>query len=756
MNYYARKNQLLSDHLNETAVLSRQFAGKFGAGDTGALVGLLHDQGKYTFAFQDYLKRSLNGEPTKRGEVIHALQGAKYINETFVDALISDILGNVISSHHGGLFDSISDSQRTLSNKINKPEEQLYYKEATANFSPEITVEAIQKELCDTVKICEKHNLEASFMLHLLTKVLFSSLVDADRSNSAGLHLEEEIPDWKQMILWIERYLSKLPKSSQLDKIRKLISSQCKKAASRTTGIYTLSIPTGGGKTLSSLRFALEHAQKNGLERIIYVIPYLSILDQTAAELRKAFGDKTDEIVLEHHSNIEPLEDEAEESKHQLVCARWDSPIVLTTMVQFLETIYSNKASRLRKLHNMANAVIVFDEVQALPIKCTHLFNDTVNFLHKLGQSTILLCTATQPHLHNTDRQVQLSDNPDIVQIPADKVDAFTRISIEDVSSDVKTSEEVATLAEGQLKKDKSTLIILNTKSAAQKVYEQCVYLGCEKVFLTTDLCPAHRMELIEKLRKNLRPESRQLCLCISTQLIEAGVDISFDCVIRSKAGLDSIIQAAGRCNRNKEHADPQTVYVVDIQDESLSRLPEIESGKNVTSRVFREKNGHDLLGKDAIDSFYRYYFFDQKKSMDFDTRDGTTSVYSLLARNPLGTDAYKSRHDEAYKGLPCAFERAAREFSVIDALQTGVIVQYGYANTLIDQFKDTYDPKEKLRILKRLQKYTVSVYENALNDLRKLGAIVPVNDTFYLLSPDYYDGAQGLKREALSSLMNV
>lgn len=756
MDYYARKNQLLCRHLEETSKLAGIFAGKFGAENTGGTAGLLHDLGKFTDAFQEYLKRSISGEATRRGEVIHALQGAKYVDELIGDELISDILGNVIAMHHSGLFDSVFEGSRMLDRKTNKPDKVLHYEEAIGNFRPVIDEKKVKAEVLRVCKLCQENKLDAPFMMHLLTKVLFSCVVDADRCNSAGLDIGEALPGWEYMIQLLEQYISGFCSDGYLNQVRQAISLQCKRAGERKPGIYTLSIPTGGGKTLSSLRFALEHARRNKLERIIYVIPYLSILDQTAAELRKIFGNKADEYILEHHSNIELPEDDDEEDKYRLLSSRWDSPIVLTTMVQFLETVYSNKASKLRKFHSMANAVLVFDEVQSLPIKCTHLFNDAVNFLHRFGGSTILLCTATQPHFHKTERPVWLSANQEIVHVPEEWAEVFKRVTIEDKSKAITTYEEIADLAKSQLKQGKSTLIILNTKRSAREVYDQCAEMNCERVFLTTDLCPAHRLGLIERLRKNLNPKTRLLSLCVSTQLIEAGVDISFDCVIRAKAGLDSIIQAAGRCNRNGELAEPQAVFVVEPHDENLSRLPEIQEAKGTTSRVFREKQGYDFLSDEVITTFYKYYFFDQKKKMDFDSKDGKTTVYSLLSSNPLGVEAYKSRQGKVYKGLPAAFETAAKEFSVIDAAQTGVVVQYGDANKLIDEFRQTYAPKEKMRILKRLQKYTVSVYENMLEDLKREGAVDIVEDAFYLLALDYYDPEQGLRREALYSLLDV
>ncbi len=754
MTYYARKNQKLSDHLEETANLAEKFSGVFGCACLGYTVGVLHDLGKYTLAFQDYLKSSIRGEDVTRGSVIHALQGAKFIENTIKDFVISDITGNVIASHHGGLFDPVNDGERTLSVKSSKGEDTLHYGEAVKAFSPRINEVELMSEILNFCKTNQTKNVNLHFMLHLLTKVLYSCLVDADRCNSAGLEINDEIPDWSSLVLQLENYLTLFSDEGEINKIRKNISEQCKEAGDRKKGIYTLSVPTGGGKTLSSLRFALEHAKEHKLKRIIYIIPYLSILDQTAEKMKEVFSDNSDELIFEHHSNIELPEGDDEEEQYRLLASRWDSPIILTTMVQFLETIYSNKASKLRKFHNMSETVLVFDEVQALPINCVHLFNAAVNFLHIFGESTVLLCTATQPHLHKTDRPVLLSNNPDIVSIAPEKLEIFERVHIEDATQSEMDHEQIASLVKDQVEQNKNTLVILNTKGDARKVYEECRSIDCEKAFLTTDLCPAHRLNILGRLRKNLDPETKQLTLCVSTQLIEAGVDISFDCVIRAAAGMDSIIQAAGRCNRNKENPTPQSVFVVDVKGEKLSRLPTIKNGKEITARVFRENQENNLLSDEVINNFYRYYFYDQKDKMDYSVNGGETTIYNLLNDNPLGTVAYRNQNNESYKGLPCAFRTAAESFSVIDGTQTGVVVPYGDALQLVDEFVKTYDPKEKVRILKQLQRYTVSVYSSSLDEIKQAASIV--DDTFYLLSPDYYDEELGLKREAMFSLLNV
>ncbi|MCE5186625.1 MAG: CRISPR-associated helicase Cas3' [Planctomycetaceae bacterium] len=749
--------QELKDHLEGTAKLAQEFASTFGAGELGYIAGLLHDFGKYTRAFQDYLKRSMAGEGVSRGEVIHALQGAKFANEAISDSVIADIICNVLATHHGGLFDSITDGQRTLIRKIDQSENKLHYEEARKEFSPSINEAELKTEIINFCGTGHSKDLNPLFMLHFLTKAIYSCVVDADRCNSAGLEINDTRPDWVKLIQQLDAYLTSFGEDSDIDRVRKSISEQCREGGGRQQGIYTLSVPTGGGKTLSSLRFALAHARKHNLKRIIYVIPYLSILDQTASKMYEVFTDDSGELILEHHSNIELPENDDDDERHRLLTSRWDSPIVLTTMVQFLETVYSNRASKLRKFHNMSETVLIFDEIQALPIKCVHLFNEVANFLQTFGKTTILLCTATQPHLHKTERPVRLSDNPDIVNITSDKLKVFERVCIEDKTQSVMDHKQIAELVVKQIKQNKSTLVILNTKGDARQVYEQCKKVECEKAFLTTDLCPAHRLSILDRLRKNLKPETRKLTLCVSTQLIEAGVDVSFDCVIRAKAGMDSIIQAAGRCNRNRENAMPQSVFVIDVQDEKLTYLPEIQDGKAVTARVFRENQDSNLLSEKVIERFYYYYFHAQKNKMDFDVQGKQTTIYSLLSDNPLGTVAYRNRNRNIYAGLPCAFQTAAEAFSVIEGAQIGVVVPYGDALKLINKFENYYIPKDKLRILKQLQKYTVSVYSNWMHRLESVRAIEAIDDTFYLLSPDYYDSEEyGLRREALFSYLNV
>ena len=375
--------------------------------------------------------------------------------------------------------------------------------------------------------------------------------------------------EWEVLSQRLATRLSKFPEATALDQRRRAISDACMRSAEKGKGIFTLTVPTGGGKTLASLRFALEHARLHGLDRIVYVVPFTSIIDQNAKVARDILEPADDmtnrgRIVLEHHSNLVP---EVETAYQKLVAQDWDAPVVYTTMVQFLETLFGAGTRGVRRMHRLSNAVLIFDEVQSLPLRCVHLFNNAVGFLIEHCNSTAVLCTATQPLLDKVDtRKGAMRLHPDSELVPdvPELFDALRRVQVIDRRRPDGWSEAaIADLGLGCLGDEGSTLVIVNTKRAAKRVFAALLESKAEHqhVFhLSTDMCPAHRRSVLGKVRKRLA-EDRPV-ICISTQLIEAGVDISFPVVIRVLAGLDSIAQAAGRCNRNRERPIGN-VYVV-------------------------------------------------------------------------------------------------------------------------------------------------------------------------------------------------
>lgn len=797
----AREGQSLVSHLEGVASLAQRFAVPFGLGRIAYVCGVLHDFGKYSQAFKKYLNDALSGKSVTRGEVPHAWEGAlailNAIGKEPATVGLADILANVVASHHGGLTDMISDSERVMPGRIdahskNHPDQMRDVMESkdVADILARIDWNAVQSEFAEVRKRIGKN----SFSLHLVVKLLFSCLVDADRCNAAGIDNPDSLPDWNEMGRRLDAKLvafSETPEElkSPLDKVRALISAQCYGQAPRAPGVFTLSVPTGGGKTLSSLRFAIRHVRTNGLKRIVYVIPYLSIIDQTAREFRDIFGDNADDWILEHHSNfILDSDEESCEKRYELGTQRWDTPIVLTTMVQFLETIASNRASDLRKLHNMTETVFIFDEVQALPVHCIHLFTQAVNFLASIGKSSVVLCTATQPHLNNVGRPIRLSDSPSLVSLDESEKKLFKRTNFvnltwENDSERTYTCEEIAELAQSKIKEGLSTLVILNTKAEAEAVFNASSVCETKKFFLSTNLCSAHRLDILAEIRVILkvREEGHESktspVLCVSTQLVEAGVDVSFDCVIRAEAGLDSIIQAAGRCNRHGKNPKLGEMIIVRVSDdeERLVNLPDIQLGKEIADRVLNRESTADMSA--ALDLYYEHRFGLDSLKMDYPVwmksrqrkniamPDGT--ILDWLGLNRSARDAYKNAHDgDSYPGLATAFQTAAEHFSVIEGYHIGVVVPYkrpgqeSVVNNLVSDFKKTRDwlmeardretmtaiSRIRSRILRRLQQYTVSVYANQESAIKEIAELV--DDTFYFLSTAHYSPVLGLTQQ--------
>lgn len=784
----ARPGQDLIVHLRAVAEWARAMAEPFGLGCLAHACGLLHDLGKYSDAFKKYLREALEGKTVRRGEVPHAWEGAlamlRQLGESPSTMGLADILANVVASHHGGLTDMVSDAERVIPRRLHSlaqahPDDMrdVLACPEVASLLEEIGWDEVRREFAALWKRVGKKQ----FALHLAVKFLYSCLVDADRCDAAGLKHDGQSPDWNAMERCLDARLDKfadIPSQdrSPLDAVRALISSQCASQADRAPGVFTLSVPTGGGKTLSSLRFAIRHARANSLKRIVYVIPYLSIIDQTARDFRNLFDARADEWLLEHHSNFVLEDDDAEEEKrHELGTQRWNAPIIVTTMVQFLESVFSNKASDLRKFHNMMQTVFVFDEVQALPVKCTHLFNAAINFLHGFGGSTCVLCSATQPRLADksiVDRPLALSPFPDLVSLPASFKPVFHRTVLVDMTSSELTCEQIAELALSRFRQGKHTVVVLNTKADARKVFKALAD-GIPKYFLSTDMCPAHRLDVLDRMRLELAPDKpapRTPILCVSTQLIEAGVDISFDCVIRAEAGFDSVIQVAGRCNRHGHSPIPQEVIVVRVAAENLKNLPEIALGKSLTERLVQEKLLDDP--ERALESYYAYKFGlpSQKILMDYPTPDNGPTLFDALGKNIRAAQAFKDAHgDRPYPGLHAAFQFAAEHFAVIDGFHIGVVVPYespGNPNAvqqLVTDFNDscnrfvhTFDResratifRERSRILRRLQQYTVSVYANKESDIKQIATpIGDAFDAFYFLAPDRYDPVIGLNSD--------
>ncbi|KAF5031473.1 DEAD/DEAH box helicase [anaerobic digester metagenome] len=554
----------------------------------------------------------------------------------------------------------------------------------------------------------------------------------------------------------------------EIDRLRAEISETCRQAAACPGGIYRLCVPTGGGKTLASLRYALQHAILHKKRRIIYAIPFTTIIDQNADVVRKSL--KKDRVILEHHSNLiqdsggnktrdqmnAPLTESDEGDRRSLLTERWDVPIILTTTVQLLNTLFLGKTQSVRRMHNLANSIIILDEVQTIPIKCLDMFNAALNFLAEVCGATIILCTATQPG-SNVGVSVRCSLPENLVPDYEELFGKFRRTIIRDARiPGGYSASALADLVLEQQRTNTSVLVVMNTKKAAKNLYAALKrrYPACSLHYLSTALCPSHRREKLAHLNKELK--DRTPVICVSTQLIEAGIDISFDCVIRSLAGLDSIAQAAGRCNRHGEDAR-RNVFIVNSSEENLSRLPEIKKGQVQTERVLREyaddpaRFDCNLLSPKALARYYLYHYEVQKKEMQYPVSKRNSgfptdvTLFDLLSRNWAGVKAYMGRFKQR-PGYPfCqAFASSGNQFAVIDQDTVSVLVPYGRGKEIIQELATTSYLPATAKLLKEAQQFSVNLYKNEIQSLDN--GIYSIGDTGVLALVDmYYSSDYGI-----------
>lgn len=806
--------QTLETHLTEVGEIAARLASKIGAENAGYLIGLLHDFGKYSQSFQIYIKSAtklINPDEDDyveadsiRGKIDHSTAGAQWVYRSLCQFgnkgqgfVCGQILAMCIASHHSGLIDSLDlEGVSNFDRRMNKADEKTHLSECVENADKLILEKASALATSDLVKqLLEKLNpyfsainnayqnghpeksIIPEFYLGFYTRFLFSCLIDADRINSADFETpdnaafrSQSLPNWNLAIQRLETELASFVVDSEVAKIRKEISDQCLDKANQPQGIYTLSVPTGGGKTLASLRYALHHANKYGLERIIYIIPYTSIIEQNAADVRKILQPEgeTLEWVLEHHSNLEP---ELQTWRSKLVSDNWDAPVIFTTIVQLLETMFSGGTRGVRRLHQLANSVLIFDEIQTLPINCVHLFCNAINFLTEHANTTTVLCTATQPLLNalrNPEKgQLHIPKENEIIPNVDALYQRLERVNIDNkYKSEGWQKEEISQFAHKLFEKNQSCLIIVNTKQWAQDLFLEFHNIGVDKsalFHLSTNQCPAHRKQILDVVRQRLK--DKLPVLCVSTQLIEAGVNVSFANVIRFFAGLDSIAQAAGRCNRHGELTDKNgepvkgQVYVLNPAQESTDMLAEIEVGKKQAQRVFSEMPSTNILSPEAISRYFQYYFFDRASEMDYRKKleNGVDdTLLNLLSSNTKNNFAHKNqqRAQQGFRPLLMqSFMSAGKAFKAIDAPTNSVIVPYCDGERLISELcaanKD-FSAKAFYKLLKQAQKYSVNVFPNIWDVLKKNEAVIEIQgEGVYYLKEEFYSDDFGLTKEA-------
>ncbi len=701
--YFARKAgedafarwQTLEDHLWETARKAGGFCGRFPWEKWAYTAGLWHDLGKYSEAFQ----RRLNGSGEK---VVHATAGAKaavtLLDEDARGFRFGRILAYPIAGHHSGLPDGDSGSESCLEYRLRREAFSTgAYPECILQ-SPTISVENLLPLLSD-----RKDEPDFAFGLSFFIRMLFSCVVDADRLNSEEFSEPEKAcvrsdhPSITVLHDALTRELERLSREAAATKInrhRNAILSRCLAAAERRPGLFSLTVPTGGGKTLSSLAFALKHALKHNLERIIYVIPYTSIIEQNARVFRRILGENA---VIEHHGNFDPKDDDA----WSLAVENWDAPLIVTTNVQFFESLFSHKAGRCRKLHNIMNSVVILDEAQMLPPDYLLPCMGAVRELAARYNSTIVLCTATQPALNREDGFPDGFEGvTEIVDDPENLYRALQRTWTRLIGK-MDDGEIAALLGERT-----QVLCIVNKRARARAIYE-CFPEKESAYHLSALMHPEHRTRLLDDIRKKL--QDGEPCRVVSTQLIEAGVDIDFPVVFRELAGIDSIAQAAGRCNREGGLPGYGEVYVFESSDGMPAPF---RQQAQAALTVFR-KHGDDIISLDGVREYFRELYWTKGRER-LDRHD----ILGKLARG------------SAMMNFP--FREIGEIFRLISEDTVPV---------LIPGEKDGAEIARALRagvrsreMFRKAQRYIVSVYRHEFDALCRAGAVDYIDESIAIL----------------------
>ena len=688
--------QPLDEHLKNVAEMARSFAEAFDTGDWAYLAGLWHDLGKYSSEFQQRLcifEGNNAHIENKPGRVDHSTAGAQHAFKLLKDR--GKLLAYAIAGHHAGLLDGKS-NDACLHDRLKKAIPDY-------SSSPEYILNT--KSLGEPPFDLNIHNPKRfGFQISLFIRMIYSCLVDAD-------FLDTEAFMDKEKSLWRKGYptlfeldnklgfaLKKLTESAlrtSINKYRTAILRNCLDAAGCPQGLFSLTVPTGGGKTLSSLAFAMKHALKYNLKRIIYVIPYTSIIEQNAAVFREILGE---DAVLEHHSNFDPNE---EDHRSRLASENWDAPIIVTTNVQFFESLYRCRSSRCRKIHNIASSVVILDEAQMLPVPLLKPCLEVLRELSSAYRTSIVLCTATQPALSTTDTfKDGLEGVHEIVSDPGKLYVEFKRVRVEKLP--VISDDELA----DRLNNYKQVLCIVNTRGHARRIFERIRDReeGC--YHLSALMCPEHRTATLNKIRSALLDGSP--CRVISTQVIEAGVDIDFPIVFRSAAGIDSIAQAAGRCNREGKLLEGGRVFVFSPEDGSPPG--HFRQTAQTAESVMRHHD--DFLSLDAVTEYFRTLYWMKGNKLD---------EYQILY--DLGEDAINGNFP---------FRAVDKKFKIIkDGAESIIIPWNKKAEKIISGLRYSEYPALFAR---KAQRFTVQVYPKVLGSLECAGSVERLHDQYCVL----------------------
>ena len=836
---YPERAQPLIEHLLNVAFRARDLGSIIGLGSICQLIGLLHDFGKHYKDFQAYLRGNncvgrvthstiggvmldyIKGQVDENYDIARLVKSEGLCEDVW--QLYNEVLMYPILAHHG-LYDIIDQDfeyrtglrlksekitsedlefldvlNRVLKQKEEKSFVALYYEgflefikiyKEISDLAPQVNYSSTKEK-----RICRMKALH--FYYGALVRLLLSILKEADIYDSANYYLEhknkiysrEELNDlWFTMGESVKslyrKFEQKVDKSS-LDVMRtKLANEIYDFSKTKVQGVFKLNLPVGAGKTFAGLRYLIGNARQFQKNRIFYCTAFLSVLEQNAAEIRKVLGD---DHVLEHHSNLiedyeidQVAENERNYRPQEYIKESWEMPVILTTLVQFSDTLFKHRATNIRRFSKLINSVVLIDEIQSLPIKAMFNFNLMTNFLARIMKCTIVHCTATSPHLDNTDvlkypcfYEGSLCRPQTMKALSKAKV--FSRVNYYSLMGknldNYLSNLEIVEHVKKQLKKEMSVLIVLNTKATVANLYRalntdsELIEEGVEIIYLTTNQCPFHRLELINRLKERLvklrKGKGGTKLICVSTKLVEAGVDFDFDVVYRALAGIDSVIQCGGRCNREGKKETPGSLFVLQLIEENLKYLPEIRRQKEaaktaLTLLPIKDVGDNKINIEKAADYYFQKLYLNitaQSRCLEYPFGIDET-IFNLLTNNPQMCKEYENKHGVKVNfKLRQSFKTAALEFDLIKENTISVIVQYKNEHLLekLYQFIESGNYYGIKKILNSLQSYTLNIRRTAVDEnyISK-----ELNGELFILDREAYDERVGLTKAELQTLI--
>ena len=691
-----KREQTVLEHNQGTALLAGKFASKFGCREWGQAVGLCHDIGKYSKGFQ---KRLLEGGPA----VDHSTAGALELYARGYTMAAYCVAGHHTGLQDGGSKEADESDAGTFLGRMKKQVEDYsaFREEIEIPKLPDIPLEPLGK---------------GGFSVSFFIRMLFSCLIDADRLDTEYFMMNGMVErgGYDNIEILMERLQARIAPWLQHEDLstvngrRTAILKSCLQKGKEEPGLFQLTVPTGGGKTTASLAFALQQMKIYGMERVIYAIPYISIIEQNAQVFKDILGDRN---VLEDHSNVSE-ENPEKLRKEQLASENWDRPVVVTTNVQFFESLFSNRTSKCRKLHNIANSVIILDEAQMLPAKylipCIWALSELIcNY-----RCTVVLCTATQPSLETYfPKGIQARELcPDVNE----QYEFFrrTRLVYGGVFSEIELAE--------QLQEEEQVLCILNSRKRVQRIYRE---LKREGVYhLSTLMYPNHRKRVLKEVRERLA-DGLPCCL-IATSLVEAGVDLDFKTVYRELAGVDSVIQAAGRCNREGKRSREESLTVVFTmdKDEEADIPAELKQPIAVAEQIQREFE--EISSLEAIHEYFERLYRYKGESLD--------------------SKEIVEQFEQGIRAFSFPFETAASKFHLIEErTKTLLVDKEPEARQITEQLRADCFSRD---VMRQAGGYCIQVYDNLFEDLRGAGLIEELFPEFYRLrSAEQYKEDVGL-----------